>query len=63
VHTGSVVGKAEGRRPLERPSRRWEDNIIMDLRAVGWGTDWIELSQGRDRWRSIVNAVINLLLP
>jgi hypothetical protein len=56
-----LVGKSEGRRPLGRPRRRWEDNIKMDLREVGWrGMDWINLAQDRDRWRALVNAVMNL---
>jgi hypothetical protein len=58
------VEKPEGRRLLGRPRRRWEDNIKMDLREVGWGgMDWIDLAQDRDRWRAIVNTVMNLLLP
>ena len=58
------MGKPEGERPLGRPRRRWEDNIKMDLQEVGrWGTEWIELSQGRDRWREIVNEVMNLRFP
>jgi hypothetical protein len=49
-----LVGKPEGKRPLGRPRRRWEDNIKMDLREVGCGcVDWMELSQDRDRWRAI----------
>jgi hypothetical protein len=60
----ALVGKPEGRRPLERPRRRWEDNIKMDLREVGWaGMDWINLAQDRDRWRALVNAVRNLRVP
>jgi hypothetical protein len=60
----ALVGKPEGRRPLGRPRRRWEDNIKMDLREVGWGgTDWINLAQDRDRWRALVNAVMNLRVP
>jgi hypothetical protein len=60
----ALVGKSEGRRPLGRPSRRWEDNIKMDLREVGWGSmDWINLAQDRDRWRAVVNAVMNLRVP
>jgi len=56
-----VVGKPEGKRSLERPRRRWEDNIKMDLQEVGCGgMDWIELAQNRDRWRALVNAVMNL---
>jgi hypothetical protein len=60
----ALVGKPEGRRPLERPRRRWEDNIKTDLREVGWGgMDWINLTQARDRWRALVNAVMNLRVP
>jgi hypothetical protein len=59
-----VVGKPEGRRPFERPMRRWEDNIKMDLREVGWGgMDWIDLAQNKDRWRAVVGAVMNLRVP
>jgi hypothetical protein len=55
-----LVGKPEGKRPLGRPRRRWEDNIRMDLQEVGCGSmDWIGLAQDRDRWRAIVNAVMN----
>jgi hypothetical protein len=60
----ALVRKPEGRRPLEKPRRRWEDNIKMDLREVGWeGIDWINLAQDRDRWRALVNAVMNLRVP
>ena len=56
-----LVGKPEGKRPLGRPRRRWEGNIKMDLQEVGCGgMDWIELAQDRDRWRALVNAVMNL---
>jgi len=56
-----LVGKPEGKRPLGRTWRKWEDNMKMDLQEVGCrGTDWIELSQDRDRWRAFVNAVMNL---
>ena len=56
-----LVGKSEGKRPLGRPRRRWEDNIKMDVQELGWeGIDWIELSQDRDSWRALVNAIINL---
>jgi hypothetical protein len=55
-----LVGKSEGRRPLGRPRRRWDDGIKMDLREIGWGVEWIHLAQDRDRWRAVVNAVMNL---
>ena len=56
-----LVGKSEGKRPLGRLRRRWEDNIKMDLQEVGCGDmDWNELVQDRDRWRALVNAVMNL---
>jgi hypothetical protein len=59
-----LVGRPEGRRPLGRPRRRWEDNIKIDLQEVGWGgMDWIELAQDRDRWRALVNAGMNLRVP
>jgi hypothetical protein len=58
------VGKSEGKRPLGRPRRRWEDNIKMDLEEVVCeGVDWIELAQDRERWQALVNAVMNLLVP
>jgi len=58
------VFKLEGRRPLGRPSRRWVDNIRMDLQQVGCGyMDWIGLAQDRDRWRTLVSAVMNLRVP
>jgi hypothetical protein len=57
------VGRPEGRRPLGRSRRRWEDNIKMDVQEVGWGMDWIDLTQDRDRWRAVVNAVMNLRVP
>jgi hypothetical protein len=56
-----LVGRPEVRRPLGRPRRRWEDNIKMDLREIGSGNvDWIHLAQDRDRWRALVNTVMNL---
>jgi hypothetical protein len=59
-----LVGKPEGRRSLGRPRRRWEDNIRMDLREVGFGcVDWMELAQDRDRWRALVSAVMNIRVP
>ena len=59
-----LVGKPEGKRPLRRPRRRWEGNIKKDHQEVGCeGMDWIELAVVRDRWRSLVNAVMNLWVP
>jgi hypothetical protein len=54
------VGRRDGRRPLGRPRRRWEDNIKIDLQEVRWkGVDWIDMAQDWDRWRAVVNAVMN----
>jgi hypothetical protein len=59
-----LVGKPEGERPLGRPRRRLVDNIRMDLGEVGWGdVDWIGLVQDRNRWRAVVNSVLNLRVP
>jgi len=59
-----LVGKPEGKRPLGRPRRRWEENINMDLQEVGCGgMDFIKLAQDRDRWRTLVNAVMKLRVP
>jgi hypothetical protein len=56
-----LVGKPEGKRPLGRRRRRWEDGIRMDLREIDWGSvDWIRLVQDRDTWRAVVSAVMNL---
>jgi hypothetical protein len=55
-----LVGRTDGRRSLGKPRSRWEDNIKMDLPEVGWGMDRIELAQDRDRWRALVNPVMNL---
>jgi len=59
-----LVGKPEGKRPLERPRRRWVDNIRMDLQKVGYGyMDWTGLAQDRNGWRRLVSAVMNIRVP
>jgi hypothetical protein len=59
-----LVGKPDGKRPLGRPRRRWVDNIRMDIGEVGWGdVDWIGMAQDRNRWRAVVNSVLNLQVP
>jgi hypothetical protein len=59
-----LVGKLEVKRQPGRPRRKWEDNIRMDLREIGWGDrDWIDLAQDRDQWRALVNTVMNLRVP
>ena len=58
-----LVRKSEGKRPFGRPRRRWEETIKMDLREVGGGGDWMELAQDRDRWRALVNTVMNFQVP
>ena len=58
-----LVGKPEGKRPLGRPRRRWEDNIKRDLREVGGGGYWMEMAQDRDGWRTLVNTVMNFRVP
>jgi len=59
-----LVGKPEGKRPLGRPRPRWEDNITMDLQEVGCGgMAWTKLAQDKDRWRALVNAVMNFRVP
>jgi hypothetical protein len=61
---GMLMGKAEGKRPLGSPRHRWEDNIEMDLRGIGWGgMGWIHLAQDRDQWRAHVNMIMNLQVP
>jgi hypothetical protein len=59
-----LVGRSEGRRPLGRRRRRWEDDIKMDVREIGFGdVDWINLDQDRDRWWAVVNTVMKLRVP
>jgi hypothetical protein len=59
-----LVGKPDRKRPLGRPRRRWVDNIGMNLGKVGWSdVDWIGLAQDRNRWRALVNSVLNLPVP
>jgi hypothetical protein len=59
-----LVGKPEGKRPIGRPRRRWEDGIRMDLSKIGLGVvDWTRLAQDRDRWWAVVSAVMNLRVP
>jgi hypothetical protein len=59
-----LVRKPEGNRPIIRPRHRWVNNIKMDLLEIGWcGVDWIGLAQDRDKWRAVVNAVMNLRVP
>ena len=59
-----LVGKSEGKRPLGRPRRRWEDNIKMDRQEVVWGcADWMKLTQDRERWRALVSTVMNFRVP
>jgi hypothetical protein len=58
------MGKPEGKRPLGRPRRRWVDNIKMNPREIGWnGVGWIDMAQVRDRWKALVNTVLNLRVP
>ena len=59
-----LLGKPEGKKPLGRPKRRWENSVKIDLQEVGcWSKDWIELAQDRDMWRALVNPVMNLRVP
>jgi hypothetical protein len=59
-----LVGKPQGKRPLGRARRRWVDSIKMDLKEIGWdGVDWIDMAQDRDKWRALVNTVLNLRIP
>jgi hypothetical protein len=59
-----MLGKPEGKRPLEKQRRRWVDDIKMDLREVGWdGMDWIDTAQDRDHWKALVNTLLNLRVP
>jgi hypothetical protein len=59
-----LVGKSKGKRPLGRPKHRWEDNIKMDLREIGWGgMDWIHLTHNTEQWNALVNTVMSLRAP
>jgi hypothetical protein len=59
-----LIGEPEGKKPLERPRRRWVNNIKIHLRYIGWGgMDWIDLAQDRDQWSTLVNMVMNLRIP
>jgi hypothetical protein len=58
-----LVVKPEGKRPLRRSRRRWENDIKIDLTERGWGGDWIDLAQDRNQWRTLANTVTNLLVP
>ena len=58
-----LVGKPDGKRLLGRPRRGWDDNINMNVREVGWDMEWIDLAQDRDKWRDLVKAVPNHLIP
>jgi hypothetical protein len=59
-----LVGKPEKKKPLRRPRHRWVDNIRMDLGEVGWGdVNWIDLAKDRNRWRALVNSVLNIWVP
>jgi hypothetical protein len=59
-----LVGKSEGKRQIERPRRKWVDNIKMDLREIGWdGAHWIDMAQDRDQWRALLNTVLNYRVP
>jgi hypothetical protein len=59
-----LVRRPEGKRPLGRPRRRWVDKIKMALKEIGWnGTNWIDVAEGRDTWRALVNTIMNLRVP
>jgi hypothetical protein len=58
-----LVRKSEGKKPIGRPTRRWEDSIKIYLQEVGWGVYWIDLAQDRDKWWALANAVMNLRVP
>ena len=64
MYTAFWIGELEGKRSIGRPRRKWKDNFKMNLQEVGsGGKDWIDLAQDRDRWRTLVNAVVNLHVP
>jgi hypothetical protein len=57
------MGQTDGRRPFGRPRLRWDDNIKLFLQEFGWGIDWIDLAEDRDRWQPFVHALMNLRVP
>jgi hypothetical protein len=64
MRTKFFIGKLEGKRPLGRPSRRWEGNIRMDLWEIGWeGVDWMHFAQHKNQWRAVVNTVMKIQVP
>jgi hypothetical protein len=58
-----LVGKHERKRPLRKPRRKWEDIIMMCLQEMEWGMDWINVTEDRERWRALVNVIMNLRVP
>jgi hypothetical protein len=59
-----LVGRPDGKRPAGKPRPRWEDNIKMDFKEIGWkGMDWIDLAEDREKWRELLNVVMNLGVP
>jgi ribosome biogenesis protein Nip4 len=62
--SNALARKSEGKRPLRKPRNRWEDNIRMDLREIGWGSvDWMHLAQDKDQWQALMNMIMNLWVP
>jgi hypothetical protein len=63
MHTVFWWRKREGKLPISRPRRGWDDSIKMDLQEIGWNVDWIDLAHNRDKWRAVVNTAMNLRVP